>query len=214
MKSRKLFAVALAAVMVFGMVAAAANPALASHKEDDEEFLNGVLEPGGTVQSVVETAASATSSVTKLYTSLTTDNDDTADEHAEAFAVTFNENSDTLVNWSNERIHGSEDKTLFRFQFEDREEEISTVYIDAEWDEEEHEYSSATVISEEEFEERGYDEVDVDGYIEAGWYFSENADEEVEHIAEVYAEEDEELSNGYRVRLASNYAGDIESDLL
>jgi hypothetical protein len=216
MKRQRFAAVAVATLLILSVTLSGVG-AVAAQEDSDEEGEEGLFsqlltDDGGVFSTVLDSLLGAVTEVQKVVAEHTSESQGNASTLASDFQTTFNENNQTLIDYANQRATVPDDTDLVRFQFTDRDGGTETVYLDAEIDSNGN-FTSAEVISSEVFDERGYSDSDVDGYVELDWYGSERIDEELQSFVNDYAEPNQNMSTTEQIRLLSQYGGAYDTDL-
>lgn len=203
-------AVCLAALCVLSLAAA---PAAASH--DEEDFWGGLADDTDDSSLGVEIArniAAATSwgarqgaTVSDIFSG---DSDTSAEAYADDFQETFNENNTTLEDYASERVDATEKYDVYRLEFHDRDGNEVTRYLVSNGSD--GEFSNARVVDQSTFDDLNRS---VDYTIEADWYVSRNAADELATFVDEYAEPNKNVTTTYYAKKKAQYGDGLESDL-
>lgn len=201
-------AIAIVCSMLF-VTSLAIAPAAASHNDGDESFIDGLRD------DEEDNWRAATGALISGYwdrgsyylsvKSARGDGPPAANESAEEFQTYFNNHSQELVNYTNDRDVGSEDYEVFRIRFE-QEGEQETVYLVANYNTTAEAYDNASVVDDTDRE--------VDERITLEDYAAANAAEELGYFYENYVAENETAGTAYEKRLAGRYNGDVDQAII
>jgi hypothetical protein len=195
----------LTAVLVVSSMAAA--PALAQSNSDGESYFDPIVTETGEPGWLSSLVMDATSEVSRLYTSVTTDSGN-ASRYAATTAETFNANNSTLASYASDRLNADTSHDVFAVHFHDREGNNATRYVVSTVENES--YSDARMLTPSEFSET---DRSVDYEVSLDWYASKNANSELDHFIMNYAEPNKNVSGTYRARMLAKYGGGITSGL-
>lgn len=134
-----------------------------------------------------------------------------AEQYATNVQSTFNQNSSVLMNWTNERVTGSEDADVVRLKFTDESGGTKYLFVVSDVNSTTGNYTNARVMNVSEFDDSGRDH---DLTYRLSPYASRNANAELETFISDYAEPNNNVTKSYLAHLAGEYRGEVEgSDL-
>jgi len=202
---QKTFAIVCSVLFVTSMAVA---PVAADHAED-ESFVDGLRDDDADGWTEATGALLAgywdRGSYILSTQSPRGDGPPAANESAEEFQTYFNNHSQDLVNYTNDRGVGSEDYDVFRIRFE-QEGQQETVYLVANYNTTAEAYDNASVVDDTDRE--------VDERITLEDYAAANAAEELEYFYTNFVAENETAGTAYEKRLAGRYNGDVDQTII
>lgn len=132
------------------------------------------------------------------------DDDLTAQKQADAVATTFNNNNDTLVNYTNKRVTATDEYDVIRLEFVDADGDKASKYLVST-------VSNGSVTSAEMVDST---DRTIDSYVRLEGLAFDEADNELDAFVTTYAEQDETPKRSYLAQKYTKYNGDLEGTLL
>lgn len=132
----------------------------------------------------------------------------TPEESADETAEIFNDNSGTLVDYANDRLDSSRDKTDFdviRIDFEKEDDPDATRYIVATVNETADEYENASMVASTDRS--------VDEWVEIRDQAVNQVPDELDRFVDTFVEDDEPVDRAYAARLCGRYSPDVDTSL-
>lgn len=193
---------AIATMLVLALLAgAAAAPVVAKHNDDDSLSDAFAADDDDRLGTIIGFASGLTDRIGYQARNLVNDAP-AAEENRDDAIEAFNSNSESLINWSNDRGVSSNQATEVAEVTFAQNGEDATMYVVWEYNETAGEYISAEAVSETDR--------DVDYEIRLEAMAAENAAEEIEYFANEFAEPNENVTSAYISEMATKYASDVD----
>ena len=201
-------AIVLAVAIATAGFAFATAPAAASHEDGDTGAFDALFEEED--DGLIETVSAAASGLYERvsYAAPFGDDPDDAEASAEAAMEAFNENSEDFVEYANDRDANGVETVAVTFIQDDEE---ATVVLVAEYNETDHAYDSAEVVTAEEY---GGDVDETDEYVEVEGMAADNAADEIDRFHDEFAVDNENVTTSYMTEMATKYGPMGVSDQL
>lgn len=178
--------------------------------EDDDEEDGGLLPDVDVDVAAILAGAEGGNDRMMAWVDRQTGELPSAEAKANATTTIFNDNSEIIVDYVNQRATFSEDHEVIRITF-GLGDETTTRYIVGDVNTTTGNYSSAAMLTREEYESRGLEDADVDEWLEPSGYATENAPNELQYFVNEFAEPNKDFAGSPReARAKSRYAGSIE----
>lgn len=133
-----------------------------------------------------------------------------ADEYATDLKTTFNQNNETLLNWTNSRVTVDKDTpTDIRLKLQDESGNSRWVFVVAEKNTTSGDFTSAKAMNLSEYKATGRE---VDLTYRLSPYASRNAADELDTFISEYAAPGKDVERSYLAEMAGEYKGEISGD--